>query len=76
MKVQQPTIDHFRYLDCTSMAEALHGFLAETIELEIPAELRFLQSYDAARTAMRDVVDLPEPIANLFLTLCLKDQDH
>ena len=74
MKVQQPTIDHFRYLDCTSMAEALHGFLAETIELEIPAELRFLQSYDAARTAMRDVVDLPEPIANLFLTLCMQNK--
>jgi hypothetical protein len=74
MKVQQPTIDHFRYLDCTSMAEALHGFLAETIELEIPAELRFLQSYDAARTAMRDVVDLPENIANLFLTLCMQNK--
>jgi hypothetical protein len=54
------------------LAEALHGFLAETIEKEIPAELRFLQSYDAARAAMRDIVDLPEPAANLFLRLCLQ----
>lgn len=73
MTVQNATLEHFRYLDCTSMAEALHGFLAETVEKEIPAELRFLQSYDAARTAMRDVVDLPEPTANLFLRLCLQN---
>ena len=58
------------------MAEALHSFLAETIEREIPAELRFLQSYEAARAAMRDVVDLPEPAANLFLRLCLQNAGH
>jgi hypothetical protein len=74
MNVQNETLEHFRYLDCTGMAEALHGFLAETIEMEIPEELRFLQSYDAARTAMRDVVELPEPIANLFLSLCLQNK--
>jgi hypothetical protein len=73
MSVQNETLEHFRYLDCTCMAEALHGFLAETIEMEIPEELRFLQSYDAARTAMRDIVELPEPIANLFLSLCLQN---
>jgi len=73
LTVNNATLDHFRYLDCTVMAEALHGFLAETIEREIPAELRFLQSYEAARAAMRDVVDLPEPAANLFLRLCLQN---
>lgn len=70
LTVRTATLDHFRYLDCTVMAEALHGFLAETIEKEVPAELCFLQAYDSARTAMRDVVDLPEPAANLFIRLC------
>jgi hypothetical protein len=73
MTVGNATLDSFRYIDCTVMAEALHDFLAETIELEIPAELRFLESYDAARAAMRDVVDLPEPTANLLLRLCLQN---
>ena len=73
MTVRNATLEHFRYLDCTLMAEALHGFLAETIETELPAELRFLQAHDAARAAMRDVVDLPEPAANLFLRLCLQN---
>ncbi len=71
--VHQATIDHFRYIDFTAMAEALYGFLEETIEKEIPAELQFLKSYEAARVAMRDVVDLPEPTANLFLRLCLQN---
>ena len=73
LTVRNRTLDHFRYLDCTVMAEALHRFLAETIETEIPAEIRFLQSYDTARGAMRDVVDLPEPAANQLIRLCLQN---
>lgn len=73
LSVHNATLDHFRYIDFTTMAEALHDFLEETIEKEIPAELKFLRSYEAARIAMRDVVDLPEPTANLFLRLCLQN---
>ena len=74
MTVKNATLDHFRYVDCTAMAEALYGFLEETIEKELPAELAYLHHYDAARSAMRDVVDMPEPAANLFLRLCLQNQ--
>ncbi|MBV6498335.1 MAG: hypothetical protein CJBNEKGG_00556 [Prosthecobacter sp.] len=73
MTVRNATLDHFRYIDCTAIAEALHRFIEETIEKELPAELRFLQHYDVARVAMRDVVDMPEPAANLFLRLCLQN---
>ena len=69
MTVNNATGDHFRYIDCTAMAEALYSFLNETIEKELPGELAFLQFYDRAREAMRDVVDLPEITANLFLRL-------
>lgn len=74
MTVTNETLDHFRYIDCTVMAEALYSFVAETIEKELPRELAFLRCYDAARTAMREVVDLPEPHANLFLKLALQSQ--
>ncbi len=73
LTVRNYTFDHFRYIDCTVTAEALHRFLAETIETEIPAEIRFLQSYDAARSAMREVVDLPEPAANLLIRMCMQN---
>jgi Fic/DOC family len=73
MTVSNATKDHFRYIDCTIMAEALYGFIEETIEKELPAGFRFLQHYDVARAAMRDVVDMPEPAANLMLRLCLQN---
>ncbi|MDB6139535.1 MAG: filamentation induced by cAMP protein Fic [Verrucomicrobiaceae bacterium] len=73
MTVRNATLEHFRYVDCTPMAEALYSFLEETIEKELPAELGYLQHYDAARTAMREIVDMPEPAANLFLRLCLQN---
>lgn len=76
MTVLNETIDHFRYIDCTEIAESLYRFIEETIEKELPAELRFLQHYDASRSAMRDIVDMPEPAANLFLRLCLENNGH
>ena len=68
--------DLFRYIDCTPMAEALYTFTAETIKTELPRELSYLRCYDVARRAMREIVDLPEPKANLFLRLCLQNQGH
>jgi hypothetical protein len=46
----------------------------ETIEKELPAEILFLQQYDTARKLMRDVVDLPNRHADLFVRLCLQNQ--
>lgn len=76
LKVKNATLDYFRYIDCTAIAEALYRFIEETIEKELPAELRYLQHYDTARTAMRDIVDMPEPAANLLLRLCLQNNGH
>lgn len=76
MTVTNDTIEHFRYMDLTAVAVALHGFLAETIEREVPSELRFLHAYDAARSAMREIIDLPETTANLLVRLCLQNQGH
>jgi len=73
MTVLNATRDHFRYIDFTNIAEALYRFIEETIEKELPAELRFLQHSDVARATLRDVVDMPEPAANLFLRLCLQN---
>jgi hypothetical protein len=62
------------FSDLTPAAVALHGFISETIEREVPSELRFLSAYDTARNAMREIVDLPESTANLFVRLCFHNQ--
>ncbi len=74
MTVLNDTRDLYRYIDCTFIAETLFSFVADTIEKELPAEIRYLRQYDLARQAMREVVDLPNRHADLFLRLCLQNQ--
>lgn len=73
MTVLNDTRDFYRYVDCTFLAEMLFNFVEETIEKELPAEILFLQQYDTARRLMRDVVDLPNRQADLFVRLCLQN---
>lgn len=73
MTVLNDTRDLYRYVDCTFLTETLFSFVEETIEKELPAEILFLQQYDTARRLMRDVVDLPNRPADLFLRLCLQN---
>jgi hypothetical protein len=73
MTVLNDTQDLYRYVDCTFPAEMLFSFVEETIEKELPAEILFLQQYDTARRLMRDVVDLPNRPADLFVRLCLQN---
>ncbi len=74
LTVQNDTRDYYRYPDCTAIAEALFGFVAETIETELPNEIRFLQQYDEARRRLREVVDLPNRHADLFVRLCVQNK--
>ena len=74
MTVANDTRDFYRYVDCTTPTEILFSFVEETIEQELPAEILFLQQYDTARKLMREVVDLPNRHADLFVRLCLQNQ--
>lgn len=69
MTVINGTIDYYRYLDCTELTRITIEFIQETIETELPAELRYLASYDETRRKMRDIVELPDRIADLFVKL-------
>ena len=74
MTVLNDTRDFYRHVDCTFIAEMLFSFVEETIEKELPAEIQFLQQYDTARASMRDIVDLPNRHADLFVRLCLQNK--
>jgi hypothetical protein len=73
MTVTNDTRDFYRYVDCTTLTEILFSFVEETIEKELPAEILYLQQYDIARKLMREVVDLPNRHADLFVRLCLQN---
>lgn len=70
MTVKNETVDFYRYIDCTELTRITIDFIRETIETELPAELRYLTQYDDIRAKMRDIVELPDRVADLFVKLC------
>lgn len=70
MTVKNETADFYRYIDCTELTRITIDFIRETIESELPAELRYLAKYDEIRGRMRDIVELPDRVADLFVKLC------
>jgi hypothetical protein len=74
MTVTNDTADFYRYIDCTELTRITIDFIRETLETELPAELRYLTSYDEVRAKMRDIVELPDRVANLFVKLCRQNR--
>ena len=70
MTVTNETADFYRYIDCTELTRITIDFIRETIETELPAELRYLTKYEEIRGKMRDIVELPDRLASLFVKLC------
>jgi hypothetical protein len=69
MAVTNDTVDFYRYIDCTELTRIVIDFIRETIETELPAELRYLTMYDEVRARLRDIVEMPDRHADLFITL-------
>ncbi|MCK4826888.1 Fic family protein, partial [bacterium] len=73
MTVKNETAIHYKYIDMTTVAERLFGFIQETIETELVSELDFLLDYDKAKLAIQDVVDMPDRLIDLFIRLCVEN---
>eukprot|EP00903_Cladosiphon_okamuranus_P003764 g3762.t1 len=69
MTVTNDTVDFYRYIDCTELTRITIDFIRETIETELPSELRYLMMYDEIRARMRDIVEMPDRHADLFVKL-------
>jgi hypothetical protein len=73
IEVENATADLYRYFDATGLAEFLYGKAAETVRKDLREELDFVAVYDAALAAVRDIVDMPDRRASLFVRLCLQN---
>lgn len=70
LTVRNETALWYRFIDFTPQAEALFRFLSHTIDAELAPELAFLASFDRAKTALQDIVDMPDRKIELFIRLC------
>lgn len=73
MTVHNDTAIWYRYIDMTSQAEALFRFMDRTIETELAEELAFLANYDKTKSAIQEIVDMPDRQIDLFIRFCLQN---
>ena len=60
------TDDFYRFFDATPQTEFLYGCVQRTVEHDLPGEVSFLKRYDAFRTELNLVVDMPERLSDLL----------
>jgi hypothetical protein len=71
--VENDTDNLYRYFDATAQAEYLYDRVADTVRQDIKEELGFVATFDRALAGIRDVVDMPDRRASLFVRLCLQN---
>lgn len=71
--VTNDTGELYRYFDATLLAEYLHDRVADTVHHDLKEELDFVTVYDRALDAVRDIIDMPDRRASLFVRLCLQN---
>lgn len=73
IEVTNDTAALYRYFDATRLAEFLYAKVVETVRKDLKEELAFVAEYDAALMAVRDVVDMPDRRAGLFVRLVMQN---
>jgi hypothetical protein len=58
--VQTDTADYYRYFDATRHAEFLYECVEQTVEHDLPAEVRFLEAFDRFSSAVKDLLEMPD----------------
>ncbi len=64
--VLNETADHYRYFDATAHAEFLYHCVQQTVVMDLPNEVAYLEAFDGFSTAVRDIVDMPARTVDLL----------
>ena len=60
MEVLNDTADYYRYFDATAQAEFLYSAVEQTVEQDLPDEMRFLEAFDRFTIAVKQIVEMPD----------------
>ncbi|MFZ4604285.1 MAG: Fic family protein [Caulobacterales bacterium] len=66
VEVLNETADYYRYFDATAHAEFLYDCVKQTVEIDLPNEVAYLQAYDTFSTAILSNVDMPSSMVDLL----------
>ena len=60
VEVLNDTANYYRYFDGTAHAEFLYSCVEQTVEHDLPEEVRFLERFDTFSAAVKDIVEMPD----------------
>lgn len=66
--------NYYRYIDMTPFAEYLFATIRDTIDSEMETEFEYLRNYDRARSIIQEIVDMPDRLLDLFITVSLQNR--
>jgi hypothetical protein len=69
VEVLNDTADFYRYFDATAQAEFLYGCVRKTVEEDLPEEAGYLQRYDAFKSRIEAIVDMPDRTMDLLFRM-------
>ncbi len=68
VEVLNDTGDFYRFFDATPHAEFLFQCVEQTIDVDLPAEAKYLKAYDDFQRALANIVDMPDRTADLLFS--------
>jgi Fic/DOC family len=66
VRVLNETADFYRFFDATPHAEFLYECVAQTIDVDLPAEAKYLEAYDTFKRQVTAIVDMPDGTLDLL----------
>jgi hypothetical protein len=71
--VDNDTLDLYRFFDATAQVEYLYDRVLDTVRIDFKEELEFLEVYDPALFAIRQIIDMPDRRASLLAKVILQN---
>ncbi len=68
VEVLNETADYYRYFDATGHAEFLYNCVEQTVTVDLPNEVRFLEAFDQFSAQVQRIVDMPSRTIELLRT--------
>lgn len=60
VEVLNDTADYYRYFDATAHADFLYSCVEQTVDHDLPDEVRFLEAFDRFAAGVKEIVEMPD----------------
>ena len=74
VEVLNDTVNFYRYFDATAHAEFLYDCVRETVEEDLPREVKYLESYDRFVARIQTLFDMPSSKLDLLWRFLAQNQ--